>query len=45
MGDVVLEGGATMLVAKALEEDLDVMCRKYLESRQALIEPDLVEKP
>jgi len=45
MGDGVLEGGATVLVAQALEEDLDIVRRQRLKSRRALLEPDLSEKP
>gem|GEM_PF-5169074 len=44
-GDGVLEGGATVLVAKAREEDLDVVRLKRLKGRRALLAPDLIEQP
>jgi hypothetical protein len=45
MGDVVLEGITTVLVAKALEEDFDVVRRQRLKSCRALIELELIKKP
>jgi hypothetical protein len=45
MGDLVLEGGATVMVAEALDEVLDIAYRQHLKSRRARVVPDMVEKP
>ena len=41
MRDLVLEGGATVLVAEALEEVLDIAACHRLKSRRARIVPDI----
>jgi hypothetical protein len=45
MSHLVLEGGAAVVLAKALEEDLDIVSRQRLKRSEAIIDLELIKKP
>jgi hypothetical protein len=45
MSHLVLEGGATVLLTEALEEDLDIVSRQRLKRSGTLLDLELIEQP